>query len=369
MSQLPNPQRKRRRRGVPAMLVEYDRCVGLYAQFGPKAETLIRDVLAAHQLRPHSVTHRVKERLSMERKLNRPDKHYPMLTEVTDLLGVRVITHFPDDVDNFASVLLPEFELLETVDRRETDDPRQFGYASLHCVVRLDPARRSQLEYQRFADCVLELQIRSILQHAWAEIEHDLGYKTSRAIPRELRRRFSRLSGLLELADDEFRAIRDASKAYAQRVEQGVGGTPSETALDQDSIAHFIRTNHRIRELDESLADTLKMPIDEGEDHYAGSLSESAAAAGFRTIGEIEAQLESHSDTLRKFSSDWLAEDDAEEALDEIPRGISLFHLFYLVSAERGDDQLRTYIHAAGFSDPDEWAEEVREAIGRILGR
>jgi GTP pyrophosphokinase len=354
------------------MLAEYDACVGLYTDFGPKAEALAKDVLAAHNFRPHSVAHRVKERSSMERKLNSRDKPYGSLSEVTDLLGVRVITHFPDEVDTFAAVLLPEFDVLEIVDRRQADDPRQFGYASLHCIVRLDSGRRTHLEYRRFADCVLELQIRSILQHAWAEIEHDLGYKTSRGIPRELRRRFSRLSGLLELADEEFRSIRDASRAHAQRVEVAVTEEPGETSIDQDSLISFLRTSPTIAELDAAIGERLEVPVDELDDDYAGALAEPADVAGFETIGELESALDQHKELLRAFSGAWLAEDPLQQRHESIPWGISLFHLFYLVAAEKGPDALVDYCRNAGWMPEEraeEWAPEVYDAIGRILGR
>ena len=59
-------------------------------------------------------------------------------------------------------------------------------------------------ENKAFEGLKCEIQIRSVLQHAWAEIEHDLGYKSELTIPKEVRRSFSRLAGLLELGDKEF---------------------------------------------------------------------------------------------------------------------------------------------------------------------
>jgi hypothetical protein len=64
-------------------------------------------------------------------------------------------------------------------------------------------------KYKKFKNCKIEIQIRSILQHAWAEIEHDLGYKSQTATPYDARRGFSRLAGLLEITDIEFRKLRD----------------------------------------------------------------------------------------------------------------------------------------------------------------
>ncbi|MGE3482964.1 MAG: GTP pyrophosphokinase family protein, partial [Gammaproteobacteria bacterium] len=104
-------------------------------------------------------------------------------------------------------------------------EEERFGYQSVHYLVRLSAARAQLAEYERFAGAVTEVQVRTILQHAWAEIEHDIQYKSSAAIPRDIRRRFMALAGMLELADREFQAIQDQDAALntaARRlIEQG----------------------------------------------------------------------------------------------------------------------------------------------------
>jgi ppGpp synthetase/RelA/SpoT-type nucleotidyltranferase len=101
-----------------------------------------------------------------------------------------------------------------SVDKRTLLDPDRFGYQSLHYVAALSVARTGLAEYGRFTGLRVEIQIRSTLQHAWAEIEHDLGYKSAAGVPRDIRRRFSRIAGLLELADEEFSVIRRDLDAY-----------------------------------------------------------------------------------------------------------------------------------------------------------
>ena len=77
-------------------------------------------------------------------------------------------------------------------------------------MVMISSVRASLPEYQKYKDAVTEIQVRTILQHAWAEIEHDIQYKSSITIPKDIRRRFMALAGLLEIADREFQAIQDA---------------------------------------------------------------------------------------------------------------------------------------------------------------
>lgn len=84
----------------------------------------------------------------------------------------------------------------------------------MHYVVGMSLQRLSLCEYKMFRDLKCEIQIRSILQHAWAEIEHDIGYKNEIAIPKQMRRKFSRIAGLLEIADQEFVQIRSELEDY-----------------------------------------------------------------------------------------------------------------------------------------------------------
>ncbi|WP_242785636.1 GTP pyrophosphokinase [Bacillus cereus] len=128
----------------------------------------------------------------MAAKVEKGGNKYSTLNDITDISGIRVITYFSDDVDKVASMIQNEFEIDETnsVDKRTLLDPDRFGYLSLHYVIKLNTLRTSLVEYQRFKDLKAEVQIRSILQHAWAEIEHDLGYKSKNSIPRVVKRDF-----------------------------------------------------------------------------------------------------------------------------------------------------------------------------------
>jgi ppGpp synthetase/RelA/SpoT-type nucleotidyltranferase len=199
---------------------EYENTISRIQEFRLVLERLIQVLLEAGGIRVHSVTSRVKSKNSVMRKLERPGKERD-INSLTDLLGVRIITYFRDEVDAVAKLIEREFLIdpENSIDKRNVLDPDRFGYLSLHHIAQLNQTRSALAEYRSYKDIRFELQIRSILQHAWAEIEHDLGYKTEAAVPRTVRRRFSRLAGLLELADDEFLGIRGelAPSTSAQR--------------------------------------------------------------------------------------------------------------------------------------------------------
>jgi putative GTP pyrophosphokinase len=162
-------------------------------------------------------------------------------------------------VDRVAQCLEREFliDRDNTIDRRATLEPDRFGYLSLHHVASLRPDRTYLLEYRRFSGLKFEVQTRSILQHAWAEMEHDLGYKTLESVPREARRRFSSLAGLLEIADREFGRLRDELEKYRQNVPRKIASNPQDVEIDKDSLNVFLQQSSVVKEIDQAIINTV----------------------------------------------------------------------------------------------------------------
>jgi hypothetical protein len=96
-------------------------------------------------------------------------------------------------------------------------------------------------EYAPFAQTVTEIQVRTILQHAWAEIEHDIQYKSASVIPTELRRRFMALAGMLEIADREFQSIQDADQRLTEEARSRVeSGQLERVEITPDALKAFL---------------------------------------------------------------------------------------------------------------------------------
>ncbi|GGR63905.1 putative RNase H-like nuclease/ppGpp synthetase/RelA/SpoT-type nucleotidyltransferase [Nocardioides luteus] len=151
------------------------------------------------------------------------------LRDITDQIGLRVITYVHSDVQAVADLLDDQVVVHDDRDMgEETASEGRFGYASRHLLVSLDPAREGQAAYELLRGRQAQIQIRTVLQHAWAEFEHDIRYKgtiPSEHVP-DFDRRFTLAAGLLELADREFSTIRD-------RLRQGMTAARTE-ALDDD---------------------------------------------------------------------------------------------------------------------------------------
>ena len=135
--------------------------------------------------------------------------HPKPLTDITDQVGVRVVTYVLADVDAVAQLLSSQLEVHEDRDMgQETAAAGRFGYSSRHLLVGLGEDRDEPgIPPERPAS----VQIRTVLQHAWAEFEHDVRYKGSVSAEHapDFDRRFTLAAGLLELADQQFSAIRD----------------------------------------------------------------------------------------------------------------------------------------------------------------
>ncbi|MGV0739887.1 bifunctional ribonuclease/(p)ppGpp synthase [Mycobacterium syngnathidarum] len=153
-----------------------------------------------------SIAARTKSVDSFAMKANRraPDgtpMYSDPLVEITDQVGLRVITYLREDVDAVANLLAEEMRLLDDQDMGlQTARQGRWGYASRHLLFGVEGEQYPA-----------SIQVRTVLQHAWAEFEHDVRYKGS--IPAEhvseLDRRFTLAAGLLELADREFTEIRE----------------------------------------------------------------------------------------------------------------------------------------------------------------
>ncbi len=149
---------------------------------------------------------------------------------ISDLLGVRVICPFLEDLDNVEQLINSHFDVVELERKGDRHSFREFGYDSVHMLVRFAPQPGP---YLPFVEPCCEIQLRTILQDAWAEVEHELVYKSDIALPNDsIRRKLASLNASLTLSDLIFQEIRDFQKEVRvrgikrrQSVEDFLGGS------------------------------------------------------------------------------------------------------------------------------------------------
>lgn len=230
-------------------LAQFREIRGLYENLVETVERILRDALAASNVTVHSIDVRAKSFKSFADKASKPSpsnphepKYRDPLKEITDLAGARVITFLPAVVTQVCACIEREFVILEKTDKaEELMDEGKFGYHSIHFLVQLSSDRVRLSEYKRFAGLTLEIQVRTILQHAWAEMEHDIQYKSASVIPVAIKRRFIALAGMLEIADREFQALQEDDSALRAKARTSVeSGHFSGVEITPDALKAYL---------------------------------------------------------------------------------------------------------------------------------
>jgi ppGpp synthetase/RelA/SpoT-type nucleotidyltranferase len=316
----------------------YSEAVAGMEEFGIALKGLLREMLSHHGVDVHTIDHRVKEERSAKLKIDSSDGVYSGFSELHDLLGLRITCYFADEVNQIAGIIDREFDPdpTKSEDKGSKLGLQEFGYRSVHRVAGLGGNRTDLAEYARFKDRRFEVQIRTVLQHAWAEIEHDLGYKAE-TIPEPMRRRFSMLAGVLELVDYEFQSLRKELDTYEEKAEKAAKSPATDMALDIATLSSLIRSDETIMALDAAVADSvnrrLRIRPDGGRttEHRLSQLRR----LGITTISELRVAVEEWKGHMLVFVPKWTERRDRGEPTPGFfPRGIGLYYLFMVMSFE-----------------------------------
>ena len=324
-----------------AVLTQYDQQRKKYERFAREVEHQLRCILEEEGIVCNAITSRVKERDSLTQKIDVKSDKYKSLSEVTDIAGIRIITYYDSDVERAEKIVEREFcvDKENSINKREALGPEKFGYCSVHYVVSMNEDRLKLPENRGYAGIKCEIQIRTVLQHAWAEIEHDLGYKSEIDIPKDIRRSFSRLAGLLEVADKEFQEIRDFLETYREKVEAEISeksdyGTP-DCELDAVVLEAVLKTKPNFQELNRRIGEIAGMKIrvpakqKDKQDYYGGTLQK-LNCLGISTTAQLD-QLAERGADLASYLADKFLRDryKTEPEGATLPNTIGVFYLCY----------------------------------------
>lgn len=174
----------------------------------------IEEVLTDAGVTFDRVACRIKSWPSLKQKArrSRPDgtPQYPKpWQDIHDVIGVRVTVFHSTEIPRTVAALSESFTVLRSVDKTaQTRVSGTFGYGSHHLVLQVDETAHESIELSEYQPMSFEVQIRTVLQHAWAEFEHDIRYKAAMTEPDpRVDRAFTLAAGLIELADQQFDQI------------------------------------------------------------------------------------------------------------------------------------------------------------------
>ncbi|MFK8260706.1 GTP pyrophosphokinase family protein [Erwinia sp. AnSW2-5] len=321
------------------ILQEFDDKKQTFESFSKILKSLVESLLVSEGISVHSISCRVKDKGSLRKKIIKKQR-YEKISDITDIVGVRIITHYSDEVDKVASIIESEFDIDESnsIDKRKTLEPDRFGYLSLHYVASLREDRCKLKEYLLFKGMKAEFQVRSILQHTWAEIEHDIGYKSSKEVPNHIRRQFSQLAGLLEIADTQFIAIKESLQSYKEDSAAKIEYIADDVTIDKITLTEYFKKSKTINEIKETLRSQLKVELTDDFSVGFNYLVEALAYLKIESIGRLNKELEGLKDlTIKRISDFSNALSQGEEHVVSLPPLVLITALSQVIAAKDGD--------------------------------
>ncbi|WP_285162868.1 GTP pyrophosphokinase [Shewanella goraebulensis] len=251
----------------------------VYKRLANKVESFLIEYFDMNSIGYHIVTSRAKTIESVRGKGN-SGKYNDPINQIQDFAGIRIITYVEDEISLIQKVIEDNFDIdvENSSNKSEALGIDKVGYQSVHYIARLKQDRLRLPEYKQYEGKCFEIQIRTILQHAWAEIEHDRNYKFSGKLPDELSRRFKILAGVLELADKEFNSISNQIDDISASVDEGTKTGKLDIPISSTTLSQFLLTRFK------TVIETMGVPSHDSE----GVLVEELNAFGITTLSELE---------------------------------------------------------------------------------
>lgn len=219
----------------------------LYERLKDEAIFALREATTNQDIKTHVIHGRVKELKSLADKARRKGYVDP-LSEVDDIVGVRVVVLFLADLPRVDELISQSFEILSAENKIAEGDPASFGYMSVHYLATLKD-HHSGPRYDDLKDIPFEIQTRTIVMDAWASVSHYLDYKGESSVPEELRRDFFALSGLFYVADQHFELFSQRASESQEQAEKKVGtASLGVIPINLDTVAAFLANQYPGRE-------------------------------------------------------------------------------------------------------------------------
>jgi len=286
--------------------IELQKIINEHAMFTTTLYELIKSLLVASDIKYHAIENRTKSIENLEEKIVRK-KISNVKHEIMDISGIRIILYYQEDVDSVVDLIKDNFTIDEknSINKANLYNSNEFGYLSVHYIITLDNKRRELPEWKNFAELKSEIQIRTVLQHSWASISHELTYKKNYEIPKELERKLYRLAGLFELADEQFSNIKEKHNLLKERIKH-----ESSTKIDNSEINlltlkyGFEKESNIINAIEKIALESGFESIDKSIQDDNEDISDIAFLSdmlGYKVFNEIEINVNKNLEELKLF--------------------------------------------------------------------
>jgi len=355
---------------VDEVLADFDRLRGSFDEVREVTGRLIEVILKVEEIAIHSVQARVKSREKLRYKYCKSDKDYKCLGDISDLIGLRIITFYSDKLDVIAAIIAREFEQRAPLEDKRVGDLDSFGYSAIHMDCAYSPERKRSTEYRRYANARFEIQITTILGHAWAEMHHPW-YDEFNSPPEEVRR-FHRLAAVLELAEQEFLDIRRKKEQRELSASVRVAAKTPGTPITPESLKALIEQSELVIDLDRKLltiqgGDNLAEP----KATILSSMATLVNAVGIDTIQALEDQLRDRGNGVIEFVAGRRVTSKSGEAKagPVLPKGLCILQLTVFLASTLGPDRYKAFAEQAHLSVPEDKVLDRQVAIAQAIDK
>lgn len=277
----------------------YDLNVNRYKRLSKEIDYALKSQIEAHNIKIHSVTSRVKDRNSYLEKIERKNYSNPE-EQVEDIVGLRVVCLFTSDLKNLHNIIHSTFQVADEENKIDEAPVESFGYMSVHYICVID-STNSGPRYDDLKNIKFEVQCRTILMDAWANVSHYLAYKQGSGLPSRLQKDFHALAGLFHVADSQFESFyTEAMKS--QKEATSIVADPSlsrHAAVNRDTLKALLE-----RFLPERTSD---------EPEYiegVAELSEELTIFGYKNIHAVAIDLERAKPAALEYEKSYPASDE-----------------------------------------------------------
>ncbi|MDI1321423.1 MAG: hypothetical protein PSV36_01665 [Algoriphagus sp.] len=312
-----------------SILNEYDKRKSDYQSVGEEIKFLLEKALKKSSLKYLPILERLKDRKSLERKIQ--GKEYQNLLELTDIYGIRVVVFQNKDIDSVTEIIKENFNF----DEKNSEDkrlktPTEFGYNSVHSIVSLLLNQNRNVN----SEIKVEIQVRTVLQHAWAEFSHELGYKNPNNVPSEFLRSINRISALLEVGDTEFERLKSENKKYIRKIGKDIR-EGNKVEINQPSLKSFLNNNEYLNKAISGLKKDYNIRFVDTNANYT-EIIDRLELLGVMDLNYLEKFLEKNSSHFFKFVKLFFEKRTKISKVTTLASNSPLFYLCHFMAATKG---------------------------------
>jgi ppGpp synthetase/RelA/SpoT-type nucleotidyltranferase len=289
------------RHHIDELGISYVEKLTLYEEYSLRIRNLVQDLVEREDIEICSIEGWAKAPAELVKSLH---SHYEGnesgLDSIADLVTVRVLLRFPEDVRKVEDIICSEFrvDMTRSIPLSGLEDPFRFGYPAALYTLTISEGRSLLREWRKYKDISFRLELRTVLQEAWATISPRVTKSVDSIAEKKLKRKLVRLAALLEEADEGFLSLWEEVKDVAVLVPPTPESPVEETSVSaertytEDELYTLFSDGENTLNKWSSAAIKAGFPIFVPSPHYLKEsfqyLNKVFRAAGIDTISEVE---------------------------------------------------------------------------------